>query len=110
MPIYEYRVADGHRGCRRCRKGIEVIKPIHDEPLRFCPFCSSPVERVFSPVSFRMVDRGPSTVETRIREYEKEGMYSHAAELADKEAEKTHREDLKARAMENYKKAGYRDV
>jgi hypothetical protein len=35
------------------------------------------------------------------------GKWSHAAELADKQAEKTKREDLKTRALENYKKAGY---
>jgi len=43
----------------------------------------------------------------KIREYEKHGKWSHAAELADKEAEKTKRDDLKTRALENYKKAGY---
>jgi len=37
-------------------------------------------------------------------------MYSHAAELADKEAERTSREDLKTRALDNYKKAGYKDL
>ena len=43
----------------------------------------------------------------KIKDYEKEGKWSHAAELADKEAEKTKRDDLKTRALENYKKAGY---
>jgi hypothetical protein len=43
----------------------------------------------------------------KIREYEKDGKWSHAAELADKEAEKTKRDDLKTRALENYRKAGY---
>jgi hypothetical protein len=43
----------------------------------------------------------------KIKAYEKEGKWSHAAELADKEAEKTKREDLKTRALDNYKKAGY---
>jgi hypothetical protein len=37
-------------------------------------------------------------------------MYSHAAELADKEAEKTRREDLRSRALDDYKKAGYQDL
>ncbi len=48
-----------------------------------------------------------SETDKKIKEYEKEGKWSHAAELADKEAEKTKREDLKTRALENYKKAGY---
>jgi hypothetical protein len=43
----------------------------------------------------------------KIRDYEKEGKWSHAAELADKQADKTKREDLKTRALEDYKKAGY---
>lgn len=43
----------------------------------------------------------------KIQTYEKEGKWSHAAELADQEAEKTKREDLKVRALDNYKKAGY---
>jgi hypothetical protein len=52
------------------------------------------------------VVKGSSTSEAtrRIREYEKHGQSSHAAELADKEAEKTKREDLKTRALEDYKK------
>ncbi len=40
-------------------------------------------------------------------EYERQGMYSHAAELADKESEKPEKTHLKERAMEDYKKAGY---
>ncbi|MDD5648400.1 MAG: hypothetical protein PHY03_05665 [Dehalococcoidia bacterium] len=39
-------------------------------------------------------------LDTKLRDYEKQGMWSHAAELADKSA-------LKERAMDNYKKAGY---
>ena len=34
-------------------------------------------------------------------------MWSHAAELADKQSEKTKDKGLKTRAIENYKKAGY---
>ena len=45
--------------------------------------------------------------EKSIKEYEKEGMWSHAAELADKHSEKTKDQDLKIRALDNYKKAGY---
>jgi flagellar hook-length control protein FliK len=54
-------------------------------------------------------DQGSPMTETdkKIKDYEKEGKWSHAAELADKEAEKTKRDDLKTRALENYKKAGY---
>jgi hypothetical protein len=43
----------------------------------------------------------------RIREYEKAGMWSHAAELADKQAETSRDSNLRTRALENYEKAGY---
>lgn len=46
-------------------------------------------------------------VETRIREYEKKGMWSHAAELADKYSEKSKDSEMKMRAIDNYEKAGY---
>ena len=110
MPIYEYRVIEGNRGCKRCQRGLEIIQSVHDDPVTICPQCHAPVDRVFSPVMFRMRDRPANAVERQIRDYEKEGMYSHAAELADKEAEKTKKEDLKSRALENYKKAGYKDL
>jgi hypothetical protein len=56
-----------------------------------------------------VIVKGSALTETdkQIREYEREGKWSHAAELADKEAEKTRREDLKTRALEDYRKAGY---
>lgn len=75
--------------------------------LTLCPQCKSPISRVlFAPA---VVIKGSPVTETdrKIKEYEKEGKWSHAAELADKQAEKTKREDLKTRALEDYKKAGY---
>ncbi len=110
MPIYEYRIVNGQKGCKRCQTGVELIQAIHDEPVRRCPQCRAPVVRVFSATNFRIRGGGPSPVEEKIGDYEKKGMYSHAAELADKEAEKTNREDLKARALDDYKKAGYKDL
>ena len=47
-------------------------------------------------------------VEKRIGEYEREGMWSHAAELADKHSEKIKDTGMKLRAVDNYAKAGYR--
>jgi putative FmdB family regulatory protein len=110
MPIYEYRVIEGQKGCCKCRNGIESIQDLTEDPLNVCPHCHAPVVRVLSTVNFQMADPRRNPVEGRIRDYEKKRMYSHAAELADKAAEKTKREDLKARAMENYKKAGYKDL
>jgi len=43
----------------------------------------------------------------KVKQYEEAGMWSHAAELADKHCEKTKDKDLKMRALDNYKKAGY---
>ena len=47
------------------------------------------------------------SVSNKITEYEKSGMWSHAAELADKHSENIKDKSLKTRALENYKKAGY---
>ena len=42
-----------------------------------------------------------------LKSYERSGMWSHAAELADIHSEKTKDKGLKTRALDNYKKAGY---
>jgi putative FmdB family regulatory protein len=110
MPIYEYKVIDGEKGCDQCQTGVEFIQGIDEGPLKFCPHCHARVVRVYSAPNFRMGEGGGNPVEDQIRDYERKGMYSHAAELADKEAEKTKRKDLKTRALDNYKKAGYKDL
>jgi len=50
---------------------------------------------------------GDVRVENQVREYEREGMWSHAAELADKHSETTGDTALKQRAYDDYHKAGY---
>ena len=107
MPTYEYRATDSDRCCDQCRSGFEVVQRITEPNLACCPACKSSIYRVlFAPA---VVIKGSPLTETdrKIKDYEKEGKWSHAAELADKEAEKTKREDLKTRALEDYKKAGY---
>ncbi len=107
MPTYEYRAIDSKKGCPYCRPGFEVIQRMTESAFTVCPRCKNPVSRVlFAPT---VVVKGRPLTETdrKIKDYEKEGKWSHAAELADKEAEKTKREDLKTRALEDYKKAGY---
>lgn len=107
MPTYVYRAVDGRKSCDRCQPGFEIIQRITEPALVRCPYCKNSISRIlFAPA---VVIKGSSITETdrKIKEYEKEGMWSHAAELADKEAEKTKREDLKVRALEDYKKAGY---
>jgi len=39
MPIYEYR-------CKVCGYAFERLQPISAKPLRRCPKCGSPVERL----------------------------------------------------------------
>ena len=107
MPTYEYKAVDSNKSCNHCRSGFETIQRMTEPALEHCPRCKTPVYRVlFAPA---VVIKGSPITETekKIKEYEKEGKWSHAAELADKEAEKTKRRDLKTRALDNYKKAGY---
>jgi len=107
MPTYVYRAIDSNKCCDHCRRGFEVIQRMTEPALTHCPRCHHPIQRIlFAPVV--VIKGGPVTqTDRKIKEYEKEGKWSHAAELADKEAEKTKREDLKTRALEDYKKAGY---
>jgi putative FmdB family regulatory protein len=107
MPTYAYRAVDSDKSCDYCRQSFEVIQRMTDSALTLCPQCKNPISRVlFAPA---VVIKGRPLTETdrKIRDYEKNGKWSHAAELADKEAEKTNRKDLKTRALEDYKKAGY---
>ena len=107
MPTYVYKAAETDRSCEYCRSGFEFIQKITEPALVLCPHCKNSIHRLlFAP---SVVIKGSPITETdqKIREYEREGKWSHAAELADKESEKTKREDLKTRALEDYKKAGY---
>jgi putative FmdB family regulatory protein len=107
MPTYKYQAVDLDCSCEHCKEGFEIIQRMTEPPLTHCPHCNHRIYRVlFAPTV--VIKGSPITgADRKIKEYEKEGKWSHAAELADKEAEKTKREDLKARALEDYKKAGY---
>jgi putative FmdB family regulatory protein len=109
MPIYEYEAKSSGRKCRKCSSGFEVIQRLSDPPLSSCPECGGEVRRRISRprVILPGSARGEDEVERKVADYESKGMYSHAAELADKESEKPEKARLKERAMENYKKAGY---
>ncbi len=78
-----------------------------ESALTLCPQCNHPISRVLFAPTVVIKGRPLTDADRKIKEYEKEGKWSHAAELADKQAEKTKREDLKTRALEDYKKAGY---
>jgi putative FmdB family regulatory protein len=100
MPIYEYKAV--HTGCSFCSGGFDALQKMADPPLQACPKCGAPVCRAFSRFAACSTDTTDeaSTLEDKLRDYEEKGMWSHAAELADKSA-------LNERAMDNYKKAGY---
>jgi len=51
MPIYQYKVKGKMEGCEYCHRGFEVVQPINSRPLRDCPVCGSPVEKVISSFS-----------------------------------------------------------
>lgn len=109
MPIYEYEPTTMDRKCSKCSFSFEVIQQISEAPLQSCPECGQGIRRKISLPRIILPGsaKGKDEVEQKVAEYERQGMYSHAAELADKESEKPEKAHLKERAMENYRKAGY---
>jgi putative FmdB family regulatory protein len=109
MPIYEYEALNPGRGCEKCAGIFEVIQGMDEKPLAACPACGRKVRRIISWCRAAVVEASEehARVENRISEYERQGMWSHAAELADKHSEKIGDRGTKTRALENYKKAGY---
>lgn len=109
MPIYEYEASEPGNGCVKCARRFEVIQDVAQEPLQCCPDCGRKVIKVISLCRAVIAEcsDADSAVERRIGDYEKDGMWSHAAELADKHSSKTRDTGLKMRAIEDYRKAGY---
>jgi putative FmdB family regulatory protein len=110
VPIYEYQAKAPSKGCSVCREGFEYIQGIDEDPLAHCPNCGGEIKKIISWCHAAMVDSSQehTATEHRIAEYEREGLYSHAAELADTYSHKTKDRLLKERALEDYKKAGYK--
>jgi putative FmdB family regulatory protein len=109
MPIYEYQASSPTKACGKCRHPFEVLQVGTEKPLKKCPSCSGPVKRILSRCHAAVTEYSDEDrrVKHRIKEYESSGMWSHAAELADKHAEKRKDRALRARALDNYRKAGY---
>jgi putative FmdB family regulatory protein len=109
MPIYEYELENPSKGCPKCRQRFEIIQNVGDKPLSKCPECGEKIKKVISWCRAAVIDtpQDHQLIEKQIGEYEKKGMWSHAAELADKHSEKTKDSSTKMRALDNYKKAGY---
>ncbi|MBN1103410.1 MAG: zinc ribbon domain-containing protein [Deltaproteobacteria bacterium] len=109
MPIYEYEASSPRTACRECRVPFEVLQKPGEMDLERCPSCGSPVRKIISWCRSAVVEipEESTRTERKIRSYESSGMWSHAAELADKHAEKTKDAGLRMRALDNYRKAGY---
>lgn len=109
MPIYEYKAAKLSQTCNQCREGFEVFQGIKEKPLSTCPSCGQKVKKLISWCRSAVIEQSQedSAVNENLKKYEKAGMWSHAAELADTHSEKNKDKNLKTRALENYKKAGY---
>jgi len=109
MPIYEYQAEIPEEACKVCREGFEHIQGVDEKPLSHCPHCGERVKKIISWCHAAVIDPSSEHIgmERKMTEYEKAGLYSHAAELADKYSDKTKDKLLKERALENYKKAGY---
>jgi putative FmdB family regulatory protein len=109
MPIYEYEPVNLNKTCNKCQYGFEFLQSINDTPLVKCPDCGHAVRKVISWCRATVMETPEehSHIHRKIASYEKEGMWSHAAELADTHAEKIKDNQLKMRAIDNYEKAGY---
>jgi len=109
MPIYEYEPVDLNKSCNKCKYGFEFIQQMNDEPLTQCPRCRNDVKKIISwcRAAVMEISEEHVHVDRKIAAYEKEGMWSHAAELADTHSEKIKDNQLKMRAIDNYEKAGY---
>lgn len=58
MPVYEYQVIKGNKGCKYCKKSFEVMQKVSDDPLDLCPECESPIERIISQSTFHLKGTG----------------------------------------------------
>jgi putative FmdB family regulatory protein len=48
MPIYEYKVKDGEKGCKHCSDCFELIQSLSEGKLTACPECGAPVAKQIS--------------------------------------------------------------
>lgn len=109
MPIYEYESIDPGEACGKCKVRFERFQGIAEPPLQNCPSCGKPVKKLMSWCRAAVVETSEEydRVTTQMSQYEKEGMWSHAAELGDTHSEKSGDTSMKMRAIDNYAKAGY---
>lgn len=58
MPIYEYKVKPKYQGCDYCKDGFEIKQKTTDDPLKKCPKCESPLEKLVSKTTFQLKEGG----------------------------------------------------
>ncbi len=46
MPLYQYKAIQTDKACNHCRDGFEIMQSMKDTPLKKCPQCSSPIQKV----------------------------------------------------------------
>ena len=109
MPIYEYQTLDLNQGCTKCSKPFEVIQRVSDKPVAHCPACGECVTKLISRCRIVVAEYSDihRAIGKQITTYERERMWAHAAELADKHSEAMRDSNMKLRAIDNYSKAGY---
>jgi putative FmdB family regulatory protein len=67
MPLYEYQ-------CKKCKHLFEKIQQFSDEPLKKCPECGGPVEKLLSASAVRFKGSG-----WYVTDYAKKSTASHAS-------------------------------
>ena len=63
MPVYEYEPDD--RDCLMCEGRIDVIQGIHEDSLKYCPWCGLEVKRVVSRATFKIFGASPEDKSSR---------------------------------------------
>lgn len=58
MPIYEYQARKQSESCSHCREGFEHFHKAMEEPLKKCPDCGSPLEKLISAPSIGLSKTG----------------------------------------------------
>ncbi|MCP4626082.1 MAG: hypothetical protein GY850_21605, partial [bacterium] len=103
MPIYEYKAEDRKDACGVCCDGFETYQKISEDVLSSCSCCGGKIRKTVSLCRSIVVEtfEEHAVVNNRITEYERSGCWSHAAELADKQAERTRDKNLKSRALDS---------
>ena len=87
MPLYEYQ-------CKKCGHRFEKIQKFSDKPIKKCPECGGPVEKLISPPAVQFKGSG-----WYVTDYAKKGTSAGAssesgtAKETPKESKETKKED-----------------